>query len=210
MAYQLICDECRFCRIFQGVYSSMSINHPILQNEKYMVLASVGAFLEGWILVIPRKHDFSMRNHYLDADFVSITNEIIKRINEVYGNRCIIFEHGANHEGSVTSCGTNHAHLHILPYQGSILGEMQKSGYLWEECHIDNIDSEVGKGEYWFYAEDVTDIRRTKGYIHKIRKTESQFFRKLLAREEGCEDHFDYKKYDFMEISEKTFWSLVR
>lgn len=205
------CKEgCRFCKIFNGTYDLGKIDNPLLKSKEYMALVSLGAFVEGWTLIIPRKHMYSMKQVYSDPAFITIANSMVDKIKKIYQKPCIVFEHGANHEGSITACGTNHAHLHILPFEESLLAEMKKDEKIWVECHVEEINNLVGENEYWFYSENIDKIENTKGFLHIIEEPESQYFRKLIADKKGYKDQFDYKKHLFLDLAEATYDALKR
>ena len=211
MQSKIICSKkCRFCDILEGKRKMGMIDNPVLQNSQFYTLASIGGFIEGWSLVIPKEHTYSMRKFYTNSLFIDIANEMLKKIREIYKKKCIIFEHGANHEGSITACGTNHAHLHILPYEKSLLDQMFDNNIQWINCGIKDIADIVQDKEYWFYAEDVVNIEEIKGYIHIIEKPESQYFRRLLAEKEGYLQEYDYKSNLFVDKGEATYASLVK
>lgn len=212
MQEKIICSEkCRFCNILEGTRKMGVIDNPILENDEFFTLVSVGGFVEGWSLVIPKEHTYSMRKFYTESLFVDIADKMLKRLREVYGKKCIIFEHGANHEGSITACGTNHAHLHMIPYEKSLLSVMfEDCNIQWIDCKIKDIYDIVQDREYWFYAEDVVNIEDAKGYIHIIEKPESQYFRRLLGEKEGYIQEYDYKSHLFVDKGEATYASLVK
>lgn len=210
MQSKIICSKkCRFCDILEGKRNIGMIDNPVLINSQFYTLVSIGGFIEGWSLVIPKEHTYSMRKFYTNTLFINIANEMLKKIRKIYKKKCIIFEHGANHEGSITACGTNHAHLHILPYEKSLLDQMFGNCIQWVKCGIKDIADIVQDKEYWFYAEDVVNIEEAKGYIHIIEKTESQYFRRFLAEKEGYLQEYDYKSNLFLDKGEATYASLV-
>lgn len=210
MQSKIICSKkCRFCDILEGKRNIGMIDNPVLINSQFYTLVSIGGFIEGWSLVIPKEHTYSMRKFYTNTLFINIANEMLKKVRKIYKKKCIIFEHGANHEGSITACGTNHAHLHILPYEKSLLDQMFGNGIQWVKCGIKDIADIVQDKEYWFYAENVVNIEEAKGYIHIIKKTESQYFRRLLAEKEGYLQEYDYKSNLFLDKGEATYASLV-
>lgn len=197
--------ECRICQIVKGKRTLGKIDTPVMESENYIAVVSAGAIVEGWTLIFPKKHIFSMRSVYGDPEFIKFSNDILKKQRELYGKRSIIFEHGANYEGSVTACGTNHAHLHIIPYETSLLDEMKKDGKDWKVSLPKDIGKNVKEEEYWFYAEKVESLQDACGMFHIIDQPESQYFRKLIAKKEGCQEKFDYKQYTFLDVAEKTY-----
>lgn len=202
--------ECRFCEIFNKNNKSEEIDRPILKNEDFMALVSKGAIVKGWVLVIPRVHTYSMRKFYCDDSFIHFTDSILNQIRKKYKKNCVIFEHGANSCNSLTSCGTNHAHLHLVPYDKSLLTEMEKDGLEWIQCELSDVENLAGKDEYWFYAENIENMQNVKGYLHIINKPESQYFRKLIADKEGCGEKFSYKEFRFEENEKSTYEVLMR
>jgi len=200
--------ECRFCQIAHGVYKHDKIDRPILENEKFMAFASIGALVPGWTLITPRFHDFSMKNYYGNQDFNSFVNQSISTVKKLYPD-LIAFEHGANKKGSLTACGTEHAHLHLVPFTGSLLQDMFDSGLSWKKCKASEISSISDGQEYLFYSELKNDWEECEGYIHILRKPISQFFRKIIATRLGKPKEYDYKINPNFKNSILTYTSLT-
>lgn len=181
---------CRFCNIEKG-HADNIYDHPIKESENYYSLASVGTFIMGWSLIVPKKHAYSMRDEYDDPNFLKFANAWIGHVKSVFREKIIIFEHGANHCGSQTSCGTNHGHLHVVPYRESLVSKMLQDRE-WSCVKYDKVKSVVGEDEYLLYADVADTIEDAKLYIHILKKEESQYFRRLLAEEVGVDD-YSYK-----------------
>lgn len=197
---------CKFCKIFFKDIMLDNIDTPLSKssNNHYAIIASLGSFIDGWSLIIPNKHIYSMKECFKDIEFIDFTNSVISKLAGVYQKNIIIFEHGANREGSIVACGTNHAHLHIVPYDKSILNEIRKKRKGWIRCKASDISNLAVDKEYWFYAEKVDRIEDVSGWLHLIQKPESQFFRKVLAEKENIENSFNYKKYPFVNNVQAT------
>lgn len=58
------CVDCRFCGISKGYYKYLGVDEPIHSNQDFFVIASIGALVEGWTLVVPKEHHFSMKDCY--------------------------------------------------------------------------------------------------------------------------------------------------
>lgn len=202
-----LCDasNCRICNILQKKEKQNKIDRPIAECKNYFSIVTAGAMVKGWILVFPKKHIYSMREQYNDPEFIEFVNSLIKRAEKLFEKKCIIFEHGANHEGSLTACGTNHAHLHIIPYEHSLLDLMYESERDWKHINACDISKETNGKEYWFYSEKVNRIEFAKGYLHIVEQPVSQFFRKLIAKQTGYSDKYNYKQYLFEENAEQTY-----
>ena len=201
-------NNCAFCNVIEGERVYGRIDTPLYETPNFIVLSTIGALVEGWVLIIPKKCDYSMKSHYSDSEFVSIVDDTKKRLFRQYGKNIIIFEHGANNYGSLTSCGTNHAHLHMLPFSDSLLSEMKK-GYDWQKCKPCHIDKFSNNREYLYYCELLNDsVSNTEGHFHLLTEQISQYFRKLIATKIGNPGQYDYKLYPQTEIALKTYNDL--
>jgi diadenosine tetraphosphate (Ap4A) HIT family hydrolase len=76
-------SECKFCRIAAGTENQF-FDKAILENDSYFAIPSIGSLVEGWMLVVPRTHKCSMRSLYNDPEFVSLMNQLIVHMREVY------------------------------------------------------------------------------------------------------------------------------
>lgn len=190
---------CRFCNIAneKGRRSEDTI---FAQNDDFFAISSVGALVEGWSLIVPRKHCCSMKDIYTEKSFIEFSNKIIKALGECYGP-IIAFEHGPNREGSDTSCGTDHAHIHLVPYH-SIIAQLDNIGLSWQKCYTDAVKGIVGNNEYLFYVEVGETLEKSLGQVHILEKPVSQFFRRVIADDLGIGEKYNYK------IDPDTKWTL--
>ena len=198
---------CRFCNIaYGGEMAFRKENTKIAESNKYFAISSVGALVEGWTLVIPKKHSCSMKNVYADKDFVEFTNEMVQILQKQYGH-IIAFEHGPNREGSETSCGTDHAHIHLVPYH-SLLKSLAKTNLEWQDCATTEISNQVGNSEYLFYCEPSDGWQNPLGKLHILQTPISQFFRKMIAIDQGNEEKYNYKINPDLTFTLKTIKTL--
>lgn len=204
-------SECRFCKIIKGKYQYNEIDRPFLNDGEFVAVASIGALVEGWSLIIPKEHQLSMRNAYNKADFKDFVSHAISLLNRFYGP-LIAFEHGSNNEGSNTACGTDHAHLHLLPFEGSLLLDLQNSNLQWDKCLTSEIPDRVEEMEYHFYSEleSKKSWQDPVGYLHILERPISQFFRHLIAKQVGCSEASDYRQFPFLETARQTYKVLAR
>lgn len=201
---------CRLCEINSGQYKYLGIDEPFAISNDFIAVASIGALVEGWSLIIPRKHQLSMKECYASPLLGNFINSLLPLLVQQYGS-VIAFEHGANADGSITSCGTDHAHLHLVPFGESLLSDMRRSGFDWTPCRSSEIASLTGKNEYLFYSELGTNGKwnDSEGYLHILKHPFSQFFRRLIAKKTMGDKMFDYKRYPNMEVSLQTRRALV-
>lgn len=201
--------NCRFCDIAAGKYSHAVIDEPFAFNHKFMAVASIGALVEGWSLIIPKEHQYSMKGIYGDTEFADFVNSVSRKLVSQYGD-VIAFEHGANRKGSITACGTEHAHLHLVPMGASLIPDMEKTELKWNKCRASEIMDISESREYLFYSElNDKGLWQDSGYLHVLEHPQSQFFRRLIATHIGNTETFDYRQYPHLETAAKTRTALV-
>ncbi|WP_428738239.1 HIT family protein [Sulfurimonas sp.] len=202
--------SCRFCNIVKKQYTYAEVDKPFYENDDFMALASIGSMVKGWSLIVPKKHTLSMQNCYASQNFQNILAKVIPTMKKEYGN-LVAFEHGSNEEGSITACGTDHAHFHIVPYKASLIPFLNDSELFWEKCLASEIQEKTQGKEYLFYMDiHDEDIESKYGLLHILEKPISQYFRKLLARLIGKSSQANYKDHPFLENSESTSKVLSR
>ena len=63
-------ENCRFCNIVNDVNGAHKIENTVIAEvDNYFAISSIGALVEGWTLVIPKKHCCSMKELYSCAEF---------------------------------------------------------------------------------------------------------------------------------------------
>ncbi len=200
------CVDCRFCGISKGYYTYLGIDEPIYSNQDFFIIASIGALVEGWSLIVPKEHQFSMKNCYNSDLFNKAFDTVLQKLRIEYGNNIIAFEHGANSNKSVTACGTSHAHLHLVPYPISLTSQLMAKNLNWISCRPSEIASYVNNSEYLYYS-DISNDKNwldTVGVLHKLEKPTSQFFRRIIALQCGMKSYANYKQHPFLDIALKT------
>lgn len=205
-------ENCRFCGIVNNMGREQKVEDTIIaESDDYFAIASVGALVEGWILIVPKRHSCSMKHIYSDKNFELFTRDIAKALIDCYGP-IIVFEHGPNREGSETSCGTDHAHIHLVPYH-SIAANLEATNLDWKKCRTSEICGIVGDNEYLFYSE-VSDFNNAWenpiGQVHILKTPVSQFFRRIIAKDQGNPEKFNYKVNPDSTLTIKTIARLQK
>lgn len=200
-------NKCCICNIVSGNGLLGDIDKPFIQSANYRAVASVGAFIEGWSLIIPKEHDVSLLEHYQRDEFLKFCIQVKSLVEQSYG-RTIIFEHGANAFGSLAGCGINHAHLHVVPFKKSLRDSLKNDSFVWGEIEASELKNVVGDKDYLFYADDVGNSALT-GIFTIMDQPISQYFRKVLASELGKSDSYDYREFPFIETSQRTYTTLT-
>lgn len=195
-------NTCRICAIASGHYALGEVDRPWLENDSYMVFASVGALVEGWSLAVPKRHCLNLLGDYSDARFTEFVRDAVSTVQSAYGS-AVVFEHGGQSEHSSTSCGTSHAHLHIVPIKFSLqqAAVAFDDELRWLQCSLKNLKGLVGNQEYLFVADRYEGVD-TKGDVCLLKKGQSQFFRRVIADQLGRTDESNYRTHPNLHTAE--------
>lgn len=195
---------CRLCEIAGGSPEAKSIDRPWLSNDHHMTFVSVGALVPGWSLVAPKRHVLNLAEDYVDPFFWEFANKAAMLLEQHYG-RCVAFEHGSQAQDSMTSCGTAHAHLHIVPAAYSLVEKAKEfdPSLVWERTFASEIADRAKGKEYLFVADRICGDQ-TEGHISLLEVGRSQFFRRVIAQELGRPDEFDYRTHPQLDTAEQS------
>lgn len=185
-------NNCRFCDILNKIYKYKDIDMPLIETKQYAMICSIGSFIPGWSLIIPKEHDFSMRKYYTDPHFFDFFYTVKNLIEKTYSSKIIAFEHGANKNNSLTSCGTCHSHLHVLPFNETLVNDIMRERN-WISCNFKDIEAIVDDNEYLLYVDVWDKIEESECYIHILHDEISQYFRKVLANHIKYTGEYSYK-----------------
>ncbi len=194
-------DGCRFCNFFSHDFVPDEINHPWLESKSYSAIVSVGALVEGWSLICPREHTLNLSYLYQKREFWQFVSDVVSELFDKFKIPVRLFEHGPANPGSLTGCGTDHAHLHAVPLSFSIeeaIGEYD-SCLFWQECDSSKIAELTRGNEYLFYVSNLNE-NQASGQLAILDTRESQYFWRVLANKLGMLGEYDYKKYPQVDV----------
>lgn len=186
--------ECRYCSGFLSPDASakeLPWNTPVIESSNFVVVPTLGHFIPGWLLLIPRLHYPCLGA--LDPDQLSELMEVKARsealLKSLYG-AVIKFEHGPCSPGTAGSC-VSHAHLHLVPTWKDFHSELctnftgRRIGDLFE------LSSEYRNGSPYLFYEDDTGLAS----VYQAPLIPSQYMRMLIARHIGRLDQYDWRDY---------------
>lgn len=198
-------DRCRFCEFLSNDGGTDPWDRPWLTDGRYSAVVSVGALTPGWSLVCPIEHKLNLSEEYGNDDFWRFTARVVFRLASLYGVGVACFEHGPSAPGSQIGCGTDHAHLHVVPLDFDLSAGVAQfdSSIDWRECAVSEIARFVGGKEYMFLA-TAFEGGDTRGYLAVLEEGRSQFFRRVIAKKLGIEAQYDYKKHPRLQIAKES------
>ncbi|MEV8520923.1 hypothetical protein ABZR86_14090 [Dyella marensis] len=196
--------ECRICALALGSVPKQGYDQPWAENDRYFAMASVGALVPGWSLVFPKSHALNLLENLSAPSFWEFVGSAHAAIEQRYG-RSVIFEHGCQYKGSLTGCGTSHAHLHIVPLGAGIVEASRNydPSLIWAPCKAKDIPQLVRGDEYLFVA-DSYDGANTIGQVTLLSEGRSQYFRRVIADMLGRPGEYDYKTHPHADIAARA------
>lgn len=196
-------NNCRFCAIAAGQHG-FAYDVPIMAEQGYFGLASIGGFVPGWSLVCPREHRNNVAQDYANPRFQATVSQIVRAVTAEYGE-VAVFEHGATRDGSPTACGTCHAHLHVVPFDGNLADLALKADaeLCWLPTRLQDVGVTAAGFEYLFVANRYDGLSTT-GQLARLQEPRSQFFRRLIASQLKSPHLADYRAAPLEEVSTAT------
>lgn len=196
--------HCAFCRQASPRFKPTRVEDiPLLASPNFVVWASIGSLIEGWLLVVPRVHVLALAGlpGKFRQEFDEVTDAVSRFLLGTYGV-VTQFEHGPGRAGSAIGCSIDHAHMHVLPTSLNLVesGRTALPGSEWNPVSGvgDLRDSHSGGLSYLFARLSTREAWATVG-----ESAPSQFFRRIIAAE--CHlGHADWRSDPRMGVSRAT------
>lgn len=189
-------QACRFCKAAHPYAVDQPWHdEPIYTTTNFVAVPSLGALVEGWMLVLPREHlinsshiPAALRNEF---DYIVATvHDLVAR---TFGSPTV-FEHGAATNGSQFGCGTDHAHLHVvpLPFDLKKATSDQVTDLQWVVLDHELTRLPHQPGDYLALANESHTLLALPG------SPVSQFFRRIIAASLGRPNDYNYRSHLFL------------
>ena len=171
-------------------------NNPLFETRNFVALPSVGALVEGWLLLVPKRHFISlgalpdpMLNEM--QDFKEFLCSILMAC---YGT-VSAFEHGPSAERRAVGCGVDHAHLHLAPIPFDLSAEVRTllpREITWVSAGIDVCKTAYRRGKDYLYLEQPIG----SGRLAAQERFGSQLFRRAIASHLGIPEEYNWREYN--------------
>jgi ATP adenylyltransferase len=209
-------SNCVFCNLtsnyLAGSDPDMLWDKVLHETPEFVVVPSKGAMIEGWLLIISKRHYLSVgaMPYLVRKELEYLSKDLCHVLSNLYC-RPSIFEHGPSLTGSYVGCGIDQAHLHIVPINFDLTLAIEslsaQHGLNWN-CNVGNTYEGLSlasssKKPYLYYC----DWRGNSQYCTS-ENIPSQFFRKAIASHIGAPNIYDYKKFVFERNVYNTIASL--
>jgi ATP adenylyltransferase len=197
----------RTCQLCPGG-SAKPWNLPLVESANFRVLVSLGALVEGWLLLVPNEHFLSMGA--LPASLIPemrmLKELVCDRLERIYG-AISAFEHGPGSERRNVGCGVDHAHLHIVPVgfdlAAAAAAHLPRNSR-WEVADLPRCQSAARAGDDYIYLEQPINY----GRILRHKDLASQTMRRAIAAEIGKPNDFNWRSNPQIENVNRTIRHL--
>ncbi|MEV4119568.1 HIT domain-containing protein [Micromonospora sp. NPDC049645] len=188
--------ECPFCVEFEDVEKSefrrlfprdVLPSRVLEQDSDFVLIAGIGAFRPGYLLLIPRSHvkrfgDLSRAvARRAEAWRLSCLRNLRGRFGEV-----VMFEHGGTRTDAAGGC-IDHAHLHLVPCRVDLMSELDRRMPFTSAGDLSELPATVRDRPY-LLVQQGADMR---AYFPQERLP-SQYMRRLIMQLEGTPDNWDW------------------
>lgn len=188
-------ESCRLCLDVGANAPSEKWNEPIFESPNFVALVSLGALVEGWTLVVPKKHFICLGAipDLLIDEMREVKSALYSALRQSYGRVCA-FEHGPSRPNCNLGCGVDHAHLHMVPLDFDLIAAVTPflpENTLWCDADADECRSSFRRGEDYLYLEQPEGCTR----IATHQSFASQLFRRAIALKVGRPAQFNWREY---------------
>jgi ATP adenylyltransferase len=186
----------------------------IWENDRFIVIPTVGCFVEGYVMIMPKRHTFSMAQLEKDElkELSRLSTQLYYKLKHKYGE-IMIAEHGA------VSCDIrgaqccDHAHLHFIPTVTRERLELAAQQYSDVTQYCGNTPEFVGSlSDLQKYNSDAYILfALAPGYYNVWRSSagfERQFCRRAAALANGMPDLWNWRDHYGEENMIKTYQAL--
>jgi ATP adenylyltransferase len=189
-------DACNLCLESSSGAVGQPWNDPLFETENFVALPSIGALVEGWLLLVPKLHLISLGA--LPDSVLTEMQEFKTHLSSVlaacYGT-VSAFEHGPSAVRRAVGCSVDHAHLHLVPVPFNLsaeVGPLLPKGINWTPAGIGECKAAYGRGDDYLYLEQPLG----SGCIATHEGFGSQLFRRAVASGIGMPDQYNWREYE--------------
>jgi diadenosine tetraphosphate (Ap4A) HIT family hydrolase len=194
IAQASIAADCFFCKVVSIRPHQLPWHDQLLTRVPQVgaVIAGLGAFTPGYVLVFPEQHVKSTLGIAKDDYplFADLLTDTIERVTNAFGPPTI-FEHGSCAlENTRRSACLDHAHVHLLPGSYELSSNNQEDAIAMFERLPAIIAAVTG---YLFVQEPGSEP------VYKSDPGVSQYFRRKVAAKLDFADEWDYLLFPRLE-----------
>jgi len=186
-------STCKLCSDLES--RTLPWNQPLFESPNFVALPSLGALVEGWLLLIPKRHfiSFGAIPSSMHPEINEFKRYLCTMLRQHYGT-VAVFEHGPSMVNRTVGCGVDHAHLHLVPLQFDLATEVfpfLPDSITWSGAGIEGCQDAYIRSEDYLYLEQPIG----SGRLATHDEFGSQLFRKAIATRLGVHDQYNWHEH---------------
>ena len=122
-------EDCMLCRITKG--NPIREEHILYESENFFVVPGLGAFFDGYVMIVPKRHVMSFAELEEDEfeEFLQVLDDMKFILESIYKKKIFVFECGSGKNGGGKhATSIVHAHIHLSPTDMPVLKSVRESG----------------------------------------------------------------------------------
>jgi ATP adenylyltransferase len=184
----------------------LNCDHLLAENESFVATPTLGSIVPNWVLIVPKLRvlSFAVLEERWRSNLFPFLNQVEDRL--VSSNMEIVsFEHGARKYNSLTGCGVDQAHLHVLALPRGFLPFILQRYSSRNWTSVDQIDP-------WSAIDSTKDYHLMKSgnscFVSYSDCSVSQFFRRAVAEFMNRQEDWDYRLVPHYDNAQRTIESF--
>lgn len=194
-------SDCKYCKF---ILHDDDINRSIYQSKNFVVIPTVGEFITGYLLIIPKRHVMSLAEFNAEekTEFTEVLSDVKTMLQMAYNTEdFLVWENGTGNGGKGKAKDSIvHAHVHVAPSNLNFQKIQEMSKFDFKKVSYEKL-SNYGKHSYLLMQENENFWRINDNpdlYIPR------QYVRQLLAEEHGMGDQWNWRNFPFYEKMTQT------
>ncbi len=201
----LVRIDCRLC-VAAKTKGKYGIENTVLfESDHFIVIPTIGQFVEGWLMVVSKQHVLCAREHPYGelCELTDVLDYVSIILREIYGE-VAIFEHGpSRHRDIMAGCCVDHTHVHIVPCKDLDVLSTSLPFNLKSKINISELGYFRDDHNGYIILQDRLDNNRYSLYDVNA-QIPNQYMRRLIGYIHGHSKTWDWRLYPFRENIERT------
>lgn len=194
--------NCPFCiEIKNNSDNPFKKNRIIKETPHFIVIPTLGGFVNNYLLIIPKRHIncFGELNFKEVKEFNILINWLKDINKQFFQSNTILFEHGSLNNLNNSGKSIIHAHIHILPFNKSLLNDINEKFQIQTIKSIESLQTICHNMNDYLYFQDIDG----ESYVISHIGVPSQFLRKIFANSLNL-DTWNWREFPYLENIEEN------